>query len=101
MALSTEASNDQRLLDGLADCMVASIWVAVVLMIVVWTGFLTLVGAPGLGATSAGWFGISPYAMTIIWVAALSLLKLTALTFAATAYGLWIWKRRLARRMGQ
>ena len=101
MAVSTEASNDQRLLDGLTDCMVASIWVAVVLMIVVWIGFLMLVGAPGLGATSAGWCGISPDAMAIIWVAALSLLKLTALTFAATAYGLWIWKRRMERRMGQ
>ena len=98
MAVSTEAPDERRMLDALTDCMAACVWVAVVLYALVWVSFLTLIVAPGLKALVAGWCGISPQAVAIIWVAALALVKLTALTFAATAFGAWLWRRRVVRR---
>lgn len=89
--------------DGLAlvvrDAMVACIWAAIALYAMVLVSFgVFLSTGPGIVAFYARVWGISPAAMAIVWVSALGLLKLIALSFAAMALGLWVWKRRVERR---
>jgi hypothetical protein len=98
--MSEEHASRTGLLATLNDAMVASIWVAIVLYLLTLLSFLILVvGQPGILTTFAPVQGMSMGAMAIIWVASLALLKLTAVSFAAIAFGLWVWKRRLARRL--
>lgn len=79
--------------------MVASVWAAIVLYAIVLASFGVFLSAgPGMIAFYARVWSISPTAMTITWVSALGLLKVIALSFAALALGLWVWKRRVERR---
>ncbi|MCX7597319.1 MAG: hypothetical protein N2512_00405 [Armatimonadetes bacterium] len=89
--------------DGLAlvlhDAAVACIWVAAALYAMVLVSFgILLTAGPGMVAFYYRVWGISPAAMAIIWVSALGLLKLIALSFAAMALGLWVWEKRVERR---
>ena len=98
--VSSETTPEQRLLLILDDAMMASIWVAVVLMALVMISFVVLICARGCLVAFVGELsGVSAEAMAIIWISALALFKLTALSFASIAFGLWVWKRRVARRM--
>jgi len=100
--MSDEQARDRHLLLVLDDAMIASVWAAVVLIALTLLGFVLLVTmrwplVRDIGDAS----GVTTSVMAIIWVCAVTLLKLTALSFAAIAFGLWIWKRRLARRIAE
>ncbi len=86
----------------LTDAMVASIWVAVILYALTLLSYVLLVTMrPTFVSMVARLSGVRLDVMAIVWVCALVMLKLTALSFAAMALGLWIWKRRVSRRMAQ
>ena len=98
--MSEEQQKDRRLAAVLHDAMVACVWTAVVLYGVTLLSWGMLVGGKStLADTYAGWAGVSPDAMRVVWLSGVVLVKLTALSFAAVAYFLWLWKRRLARRL--
>ena len=100
--MSEDQQKDRRLLANLHDAMVASIWTFVVLYGITLLSWGMLVGGKStLAETYAGWSGVSPDVMRIVWLSGVVLVKLTALSFAAMAYFLWLWKRRLAKRLGE
>lgn len=97
--MGDERAQGSGLALALHDAMVACIWAAIALYAMVLVSFgVFLAAGPGIVAFYARIWGISPAAMAIIWVAALGLLKLIALSFAAVALALWVWKRRVERR---
>jgi hypothetical protein len=100
--MSDEPAQERRLLLVLDDAMVASIWAAVALMALTLLGFVLLITMrPTLVSLIADLSGVTTSAMAIIWVCGVTLLKLTAISFAAIAFGLWIWRRRLSRRIAE
>jgi hypothetical protein len=100
--MSEEQQKDRRLVANLHDAMVACIWTAVVLYGITWLSWGMLVGGKAtLADTLSAWSGVSPDVMRIVWLSGVVLVKLTALSFGAMAYFLWLWKRRLAKRIAE
>jgi len=100
--MNEEQARERRTLLVLTDAMVASLWVAVVLLALTLVSALPLVAMrPTLVSLVAQLSGVTPGVMAIIWVCAVVMLKVTAISFAAMAFGLWVWKRRLERRMAE
>jgi hypothetical protein len=98
--VSDDQSRDKRLLAILHDAMVACIWAAVVLYaltLLSWAVFLAT--RETMLVSFARMYGVSENVFAILWLCGVALMKLTALSFAAMAFGLWIWRRRQARRM--
>jgi len=99
--MDDERAKDRRLASILADVMWATIWAAVVtyaLTVLSFAMYWILRGAaPGF---APGIMDLDPHAVAVIWMAALVLLKVTALSFAVTAFAIWIWKRRVLGRIG-
>lgn len=97
--MGDERPHGDELASVLHDAMVASSWAAIALYAMVLVSFGVFLGVgPGMVAFYAKVWGLSPTTMAVVWVSALALLKLIALSFAAMAFGLWVWKRRLERR---
>jgi hypothetical protein len=98
--MDANSNDDRRLVAILSDVTWACIWAAIVtwiLAVVSYVGFVILRGCnPGL---MPHLMGMDPQAVAIIWMASLALVKVTALSFAVTAFGLWVWKRRTERRL--
>jgi len=97
--MSNNEGHEETMAVTLHDAMVACLWVALALYATVLISFaIFLASGPELVSLVASMWGISTAAMAIIWVSALGLLKLVALSFVAAALGLWVWKRRIERR---
>jgi hypothetical protein len=95
-----ELARDRRLASTLADVMWATIWAAVatyVLTLISFIMYWVLRGAaPGF---ATGLMDLDPHSVAVIWMAAVVLMKVTAFSFAVTAFAIWIWKRRVLRRI--
>jgi hypothetical protein len=98
--MNAPPDQDRRLILTLSDATWACIWAAVLAWVVAVISFgiysILRCGAPqfipqlmALDATS----------VAIIWMASLAMVKLTAFSFAVTAFALWTWKRRLLKRL--
>lgn len=88
---------DERLLCLLSDAACAALWSGVVLLIAAvlsWIAFLVTVRVQ-----PATVWGVPFHIAGPIWIGALALIKVTAASFGATAFGLWMWRRRLAARL--
>ena len=99
--MDDQRTKDQRLADTLADVMWATIWAAIATYILTIISFalywITRSAAPGW---ASGLMDLDPHSVAVIWMATVVLLKVTAFSFAVTAFAVWIWKRRLLRRIG-
>lgn len=100
--MNSDQAQDRKLVEVLRDATAACLWTAVVLYALVILSWLVyLVARPSILETFAPGFGVSAEAMAVVWLSALALVKVVAVTFVAMAVGLWTWKRRLLRRLGQ
>jgi hypothetical protein len=99
--MDANTNSDQRLAAILSDATWACIWAAIATWVAAVVSFamywLFRCYAPGY---MSHLMGMDAQEMTIIWMAALVLVKVTALSFAVMAIGLWVWKRRTERRLG-
>ena len=99
--MDDEQVKDRRLADILGDVMWATIWAAIVTYVLTIISFaaywISRSAAPGW---ASGVMGLDPHSVAVIWMAAVVLMKVTAFSLAVMAFAIWIWKRRVLRRLG-
>ncbi len=98
--MSEQQTSDWRVLTIVSDASIAAVWAAVILMVLVLVSYAAFVAMPvAILGMVAPLPGVSTGVMALLYVAALTLVKLMALGFVGIAFGLWMWKQRLLRRL--
>ena len=100
--MANGSDQDKRLLTILDDAMWATIWCALALAVLLTLSFVMFLVVRSMGADfSMRMWGLTPIATAVVWIGTIALGKLTAWSFIAMAFGLWVWKRRVSRRLFQ
>ena len=98
--MNNTQAEDRRLAAILGDAAWATIWAALVLFVLTLASYIMFVFIRFVmpGAVARLW-GVDESVMSILYIAAIGIMKLASVFLATISLALWLWQRRLEDRL--